>query len=200
MRTPVLETDRLILRPLRAADAEEVYQNWGSDPEVSRFMSWSAHENVEVTRQWLIASEANIDIDGAYEWGFERKSDHKLIGCGGIFFKDYKRMYELGYNIMKDCWHQGYTTEAARRILKFAVTELNQRYIYAYHAKGNPNSGKVMEKVGFYYIGDREYDSMDGTKHFEAREYLFEAKTNRYFNNDKSYLSQKHGIVKSDSI
>lgn len=41
----------------------------------------------------------------------------------------------------------------------------------AYHAKDNPNSGKVMEKVGFHYAEDGEYDSFDGTKHFESKCY-----------------------------
>lgn len=176
MKTPVLETERLILRPLKIADAEEVFQNWASDGEVARFMSWSTHRDVEVTREWLIETEKNIEEEGFYDWGFERKSDHKLIGSGGIYFSEAKGMFTLGYNLMKDCWHQGYTTEAAARILEFAVKELGQEKLFANHAKGNPYSGKVMEKVGFHYIGDGEYDSIDGTKHFEAREYLFEAK------------------------
>lgn len=177
MQTPVLETERLILRPLRAADAREVYDNWGSDPEVAKFMSWSTHANAEVTREWLEEVEKNIGAEGIYDWGFERKSDHKLIGSGGIYYREIRGMYDLGYNIMRECWHQGYTTEAAARMLEFAVTELKQNYLYAYHAKENLYSGKVMEKVGFRYIGDREYESMDGTKHFEAREYLFDSRT-----------------------
>lgn len=174
MQTPVLETKRLILRPLRALDAEEVYANWSSDEEVARFMSWSVHANVEATREWLTEVEKNIEAEGIYDWGFVRKSDYKLIGSGGMYYNEIRGMYDLGYNIMKECWHQGYTTEAAAKMLEFAVSQLNQKYLYAYHAKENPNSGRVLKKVGFRYIGDREYDSMDGTKHFEARAYLFE--------------------------
>lgn len=173
MRTPILETDRLILRPLRAMDADEVYRNWASDPEVARYMSWSVHTDVQVTKDWLLDEEKQIDVDGFYNWGFERKSDHVLIGSGGIYYKADKEMFNLGYNVMKSCWHQGYASEAAARILRFAKTELQQNKLFAYHAKDNPNSGKVMEKVGFYYLKDTEYDSMDGTKHFEAREYLY---------------------------
>jgi ribosomal-protein-alanine N-acetyltransferase len=175
MRTPILETQRLILRPLYAKDADEIYKNWSSDPEVARFMSWSVHSDVQVTKDWLSYVETHIDEEGAYVWGLERKSDHVLIGSAGIYYKEERGMFNLGYNIMKSCWHQGYTSEAAARILRFATEELNQKTLFAYHAKDNPNSGKVMEKVGFRYIKDSEYDSMDGTKHFEAREYLFES-------------------------
>ena len=178
MRTPILETDRLILRPLSVKDADEVYRNWASDPEVAKFMSWSVHTNVQITKDWLLDEENHIDEDRFYDWGFERKSDHVLIGSGGIYYKEDREMFNLGYNVMKSCWHQGYASEAAARILRFATEELQQNKLYSYHAKDNPNSGKVMEKVGFYYVKDAEYDSMDGTKHFEAREYL-------YVNDDK---------------
>ena len=57
MNTPILETKRLLLRPMKASDAEEVFRNWTSDPEVAKFMRWSTHENVEVTREWLQSEE-----------------------------------------------------------------------------------------------------------------------------------------------
>jgi ribosomal-protein-alanine N-acetyltransferase len=173
MRTPILETQRIILRPLSVADADQVYRNWASDPEVARYMSWTVHSDIQITKDWLLDAENHIDDENNYDWGFERKSDHVLIGSGGIYYKEEKGMFTLGYNLMKSCWRQGYTSEAAARILSFATQELQQNKLYSFHAKDNPNSGKVMEKVGFYYVSDTEYDSMDGTKHFEAREYLY---------------------------
>ena len=175
MRTPILETERLILRPLCLADAEEVFANWTSDPEVARFMAWSTHPNVEVTKAWLAEVEQNsTDSDKSYDWGFVRKADGKLIGSGGLYYNEQHEAFDLGYNIMKDCWHQGYTTEAARSMTQFAFQELKQKRIYANHAVDNPNSGKVMEKIGFRYFKDGSYDSMDGTKHFDSREYVLE--------------------------
>jgi len=105
----------------------------------------------------------------------ERKADNKLIGSGGIYYKEDLEAFNMGYNIMKDCWHQGYTTEAARAMTEFAFLELKTKRIYANHAVDNPNSGKVMEKVGFRYFKDGFYDSMDGTKHFESKFYVLEA-------------------------
>lgn len=169
-----METERLILRPLRVTDALEIYRNWASDPEVSKYMIWSTHQNVEVTRAWLSYVEENIDEAGIYDWGFVRKSDQVLIGSGGLYYKEDRGMFSLGYNIMKTCWNQGYATEAATRMVQFATEELHQKRLFAIHAKDNPNSGKVMEKIGFQYFKDTAYDSMDGTKHFEAKEYIYE--------------------------
>lgn len=174
MKTPILETERLILRPLVVADAQEIYTNWSSDPEVARFMRWSTHENVDVTKEWLKEVERNTDSDTIYDWGFVRKADNKLIGSGGLYYDKGKKGFELGYNIMRDCWHQGYTSEAAATIVEFAFQTLGESKLYACHAIDNPNSGKVMEKVGFHYVSNSCYDSIDGIKHFDNKEYLLE--------------------------
>lgn len=44
----MLETRGLLLRLFTSPDAETVFCNWASDPEVARCLTWSAHENVSV--------------------------------------------------------------------------------------------------------------------------------------------------------
>ena len=174
MNTPILETERLILRPITLADAQEAFDNWTSDPDVARYMAYSTHENVEVTKEWLRDVEAKQGLPTSFDWGFVRKSDGRLIGSGGIYYKENSGMFELGYNIMKDCWHQGYTTEAAREMVRFAVEELGQTQLGCNHVVENVNSGKVMMKVGFHRVGKKPWVSLDGTKKAECYVYLYE--------------------------
>lgn len=174
MRTPVLETERLILRPLNLSDAQEIFNNWSSDPDVAKYMLWNVHQSVEDTKGWLKIVESNIDSDEVYDWGFVRKSDNKLIGSGGLSYNQNKGMFTIGYNLMKACWNQGYTSEAAARMLSFAVEDLNQKKLYSMHAKENIYSGKVLEKIGFRYIADTLYKKPGEAREFEAKEYIFE--------------------------
>ena len=51
-RLPVLETQRLILRPLRMRDAQDLYA-YARDPQVSRHVLWDAHKSVWQSRQYL---------------------------------------------------------------------------------------------------------------------------------------------------
>ena len=51
--TKTIETERLILRAFRAEDAEAMFRNWASDPEVTKFLTWPAHGDVSVTRHVL---------------------------------------------------------------------------------------------------------------------------------------------------
>ena len=172
MRTPILETERLILRPLTVSDAETVFANWTSDPDVARFMRWERHKSISETQEWLAAEEELIERDSVYNWGFGLKETGELIGSGGLVFIESKVMYELGYNIMKKCWGQGIATEAAQRIIDFGKNELKQKQFYCCHAKDNPASGNVMTKIGFRYQQDGTYSSWNQERMFESKEYL----------------------------
>lgn len=172
MQTPTLETERLLLRPLTTNDAESAFLNWTSDPDIAKFMRWELHSNISETFEWLVSEETLIESDSVYNWGFVLKETGELIGSGGLVFIESKNMYELGYNIMKKYWNQGFTTEAAKVIIDFGTNELNQRQFYCCHAKDNPSSGKVMTKVGFRYQNDGVYYSWNQERKFESKEYL----------------------------
>lgn len=45
-----LETNRLILRKFKIEDAEDMYNNWASDNEVTKYLSWKTHLNIEETK------------------------------------------------------------------------------------------------------------------------------------------------------
>lgn len=51
--TALLTTKRLVLRKFKIEDAENMYHNWASDPEVTRYLTWPAHSSVEVTKMIL---------------------------------------------------------------------------------------------------------------------------------------------------
>ena len=175
MKTPVLDTKRLLLRPLTYDDAETVFSNWTSDAEVAKFMRWEVHTDVTQTREWLAAEETFVHSDTVYNWGFVLKETGELIGSGGLVYQGAKGMYELGYNIMKKYWNLGLTTEAAAAIIQFGKEVLHQKCFYCCHAKDNPASGKVMQKIGFQYQNDGVYYGWNGSKQFESREYLLVA-------------------------
>ena len=172
MKTPVLATERLSLRPLTASDAETVFTNWTSDPNVARFMRWELHKSISETQEWLASEEELIESDRVYNWGFVLKETGELIGSGGLIFIESKGMYELGYNIMKKYWGQGLATEATQRIIEFGKNKLKQTKFYCCHAKDNPASGKVMTKIGFQYQNDGVYHSWNQERSFASKEYI----------------------------
>ena len=173
MITPIIETDRIILRPLKVADAEVVYNSWTSDPDVAKYMNWNLHRSVDDTIEWLSAEEKNVLTDTNYTWGFVLKENNNLFGSGGINYNQDYEMFELGYNIMKRYWNRGLTTEAAKAIIGFAVQKLGINFFLGRHAIENQPSGKVLEKLGFRFQRDAMCSSFDGKRTFKSREYLW---------------------------
>ena len=171
MKTPILETERMILRPLTVADAGDIYERWTSDDRVSKYVRWCTHSSVKDTIQWLEIEEIDILSDKVYTWGFVLKDSGYLFGSGGINFNEDEGVFELGYNIMHKYWNQGYTTEAAKAILKFAIQELNLREFVSYHAVDNPASGKVMEKCGFVYEKNEVHTKFDGVTSWDTKKH-----------------------------
>lgn len=174
MKTPILETERIILRPLYVSDAECIYKNWASDPDVAKYMIWELHHNVEDTKEWLKMEERNQDSDVVYTWGFVLKDTGELFGSGGVGYKDEYGMFEIGYNIMKKYWNRGLTSEASKVIIDFTLIQLGEKQILGRHAKGNIYSGKIMEKLGFVYQKDGTYSRLSGNEVFESKEYLLQ--------------------------
>lgn len=62
--TNILETDRLILRPLTLADADIAYHGWTGDAEVSKYVSWLPHHSIDDAVAWLKEIEWKLDAAG----------------------------------------------------------------------------------------------------------------------------------------
>ena len=75
--TQTIMTDRLILRKFEYSDADDMFKNWANDSEVTKFLTWQPHNNVEVTKaiieQWVNEYEHNC----TYNWDKGIMSD----GC-----------------------------------------------------------------------------------------------------------------------
>lgn len=163
MKTPALETARLILRPFRAEDVQEVFDGWESDPDVARYMFWTSHNDIQKTKEWIAFEIGQIEKPDWYRFALESKESGKLIGTVLIYFEEEISSWEVGYNLGKTYWGFGYTTEAMRCVLAFAGNDLGISEVAGRYAKENAASGRVMEKLGFQYEKDILYPCNDGS-------------------------------------
>ena len=176
----ILETNRLILRPLTLADAETAYYGWTGDKEAAKYVSWLPHHSIADTIAWLkeIAWKQNDEGEFAtndnYIWGFVLKETGELFGSGGLIWEERYQLFQIGYNIKQTHWNRGYTTEAMRAVLNFAAVTLGIKRVAGGHAKENLASAKVIEKLGFVYDRDDVTHHVDGIHHFDSREYFLD--------------------------
>lgn len=152
--TKVLETERLILRRLVEEDAEKCFSNWMSDPEVTKFLTWPTHKNIDETRRVLRYWIAKYGDNAFYQWVIVLKESAEPIGTISVVSANEDiDAVEIGYCIGKRWWKQGYTSEALARVITFLFEEVKVNMVYASHDIENPNSGRVMRKCGMKYEG-----------------------------------------------
>ncbi|MFZ5817962.1 MAG: GNAT family N-acetyltransferase [Bacillota bacterium] len=144
-----LQTDRLILRPLELADAEEVRRLAGA-PEVASTTLSIPHPYPEgAAEQFIAGTREEMEAGRSYALAMVRREDGALLGVISLTgIHPVHRRAELGYWIGVPYWGQGYTTEAARAMIDFAFGELGLNSVFARHLTRNPASGRVMAKVG----------------------------------------------------
>lgn len=173
--TENLETKRLVLRKLSIHDAEDVFRNWASDENVSKFMTWSTHKNIDETRTWLTNVEKKYKTNAGYEWGIVLKQTNELIGSIGVYLKEeFDNRYEIGYAIAKKYWRNGYTTESLKCVMEYLINKEHITRFIGRHAILNGASGSVMQKGGFRYIQNGWYRKIDKEGLFETKEYYYD--------------------------
>lgn len=169
--TPQLETQRLILRKLSMEDDEDVFE-YGSDPEVPKYMTWEVHKSIDDARAFISFILGRYERDEAGEWGIVLKENNKLIGSIGFASCDMKnRRAEIGYVLARPYWSQGIMTEALKRVLKFAFEEIGLNRIECCHFLPNERSGRVMQKAGMSFEGIARQKMFVKGQYWDVKQY-----------------------------
>jgi RimJ/RimL family protein N-acetyltransferase len=142
-----LETARLLLRPPVAGDARAIFERYGADPDVTRYLSWPCHASVEDTKAFVTFSDA--------EWARWRvgpllifaRDTGRLLGGAGLMMET-PACAATGYVLARDAWGRGYATEALGAMVDLAA-ELRIARLYALCHTEHQASRHVLEKCKF---------------------------------------------------
>lgn len=152
--TYTMETKRLLLRKFMVEDAEAMFQNWASDKEVTKFLTWPAYTSLDtaihILNEWATSYE-NPDF---YQWAIVPKNLNEPIGSISVVSINEKtQMVEIGYCIGRPWWNRGITSEALSAVINFMFDQVGANRVQAKHDVNNPHSGLVMKKCGMKYEG-----------------------------------------------
>ena len=151
----ILESERLILRPPRPTDIQAMTV-WLGDFSVSRNLAKVPHPYSEDDAEAFVSRNARHG-EGHYNFVITRKDG---VFLGGIGLNRGDAGYEFGYWLGKPFWGQGYASEAARSLVKFAFDRLDAPTVWAGWFHDNPASGNVLMKLGARHNGSRMRDCM----------------------------------------
>lgn len=159
---PTLQTERLVLRMFDLCDTVDVFA-YAQNPLVGPMAGWAPHKSIEESRHVVQHFIQNGDV-----WAIVEKRSGRVIGSVGLHV-DTKRAVEnarmIGYALGEHHWGQGYATEAAKAVLRFAFEELQCPVVSAYHFPKNAQSKRVIKKLGMAQEGTLRMASVspDGT-------------------------------------
>jgi RimJ/RimL family protein N-acetyltransferase len=146
----VIQTERLLLRELRLADADALAKVL-SDPESMKYYPHPFSR--EEVASWIDRNIQRYRDCGYGLWGVTLKSDGEFIGDCGITLQEIEgRLYpEIGYHLLREYRGKGYATEAARTCIDYAFGVLNFDRVYSYMKSDNLPSRRVAERNGMVF-------------------------------------------------
>lgn len=149
MEPLLIQTERLILRPLTEADIPELVPLIG-DRRVAATTLRIPHPFREQDARDFLSSAAK---ENELRLGIRLRDGGVFIGGMGLHpYAEHKRA-ELGYWLGVPYWGHGYATEAGRAVVKYGFEKCGLNRIFAGHFKHNPASGRVLSKIGMKYEG-----------------------------------------------
>ena len=156
---PVLQTERLLLRPMTDADLCDVNEYMCRE-EVSRYLRWTPHLNLRETKGYLEFLQKRYRKGLHADWGIVLKENGKVIGnCGFTSVDITNECCELGYVLSPDYWGKGYMDEALSAVLDVTFRKLEANRAVLQILEGNEASVRFAVRNGFRFEG-REVDAL----------------------------------------
>jgi [ribosomal protein S5]-alanine N-acetyltransferase len=164
---PVLETKRLILRPIKTDDAKELLKYY-SDDDVTQFMSFHSIEGEEEAKRLIENSQQKYQKKEMIPWAITFKGEERLIGT--CFLSDFSMdsIATIGYDLSKRYWNVGIMTESLKALVTFGFYQMGLHRIQSFLHPENIASIELLEKLNFKNEGYlREYQYHYDEKQFK---------------------------------
>lgn len=144
----ILETERLVLRPIVAADWRVLYPIM-SDPLV--MAHWDSPEIVDpdVSERLVAAQVEDMQAGAAHYWAVERPPEAAFVGACDLSEIDWRhRRAEVGFVFAREAWGLGFGLEAMRAVIGHAAS-LGIKRLWARTHAGNERSERLLGRLGF---------------------------------------------------
>ena len=147
--TRTINTPRLILRRFCREDAGDMFRNWASDREVTRYLTWPPHPSAEVSGMLLTQWIAQYEDGGYFNWAIQYRENGEVIGnISVVRLEEAIDSAEIGYCLSRKFWGRGIMPEALRAVTAYLFDTAGLNRVWAGHDVENPKSGRVMLKAG----------------------------------------------------
>jgi ribosomal-protein-alanine N-acetyltransferase len=171
MQQPVLDTQRLILRPFVASDALSVERLAGAREVADTTLNIPHPYPAGAANTWIASHPVHWAEGRNVVYAITLRSTDELVGAISLAILPVHAQAEIGYWIGMEYWNQGYCTEAGRVLVRFGFEQLELHRIEGRHLMRNPASGRVLAKLGMRAEGVhrdaiRKWDRFEDIGHY----------------------------------
>jgi [ribosomal protein S5]-alanine N-acetyltransferase len=143
-----LEGERVLLRKFTLEDAPAVYE-YGSDPEVIRYLDWGPTRSVAEATEFLEGVLSQYQEGTGLVLAVVERGTEQVVGNVALMGIDLRRRRaEIGYVLNRRFWGRGYVTEAGLLLLNHAFAEMLLDEVIAYVDPTNERSREVLNRLG----------------------------------------------------
>lgn len=144
----MINTKRFYLRKFKSSDAENMFNNWACDADVTKYLTWKPHSDVSVTKQFI---KYILDTNKTDLVICDRDTNEVIGSIANVKENSDFTVCEIGYCLSKKFWNQGVMTEVLDAYLDELFNNQNYKVVEAEHMIENTASGAVMIKCGFRF-------------------------------------------------
>lgn len=152
IRLEPIKSEKIILREFELNDADQLYNNWGTDTDVSKYMLWKNYNSVEDainSIKYYIECYKNDDSFKQYAIVY----NNCVVGSINIVVSKRHQTGEIAYCLSKKYWRKGIMFEAISLLTDYYFNKYDLVRISAEVIEPNVASRKLLEKCGFELEG-----------------------------------------------
>ncbi len=146
-----LRTGSLRLREPVLSDAEAIFEEYASDPEVTRYMTWVPHQTLATVSEFLEELDSRAKSGEEFSWVITTNDADRAVGMIGARVREFK--VDIGYVLGRAHWGKGYMTEAVSTLSEWMLARSEVFRVWAVCDIENPASARVLEKSNFMREG-----------------------------------------------
>ncbi len=155
-----MQSERTILKTLSKDDYTEVlimYDEPDTFKYIAPLQNLSRDEYIAFLDSRIVQNNSGV----GYHWAVRLKENKTFIGLMNLNPIGTTDRIQIGFQLRRKYWNQGFATELTARVLEFGINEAGIKEIYGVFNKENLASGKIFKKLGFEFVEDKKINGED---------------------------------------
>lgn len=159
-----IETDRLILRPLKESDVDGIFE-LDSNAEVHKYLGNNPISTKQQAEEVIAFIQKQYKERGVGRLAAIEKATGEFIGWSGLklntgekeALNGFTDFIDIGYRFIPRYWGKGYGFESAKTMLEYGFNTMNYDVIYGAAEVENIGSNKILRKIGLQFVNEFSY-------------------------------------------